>query len=115
VGPGRPRGPALPTIGRASTQYERPHRMSATALFLGVEILVWLGIGLSVWTAVSFHYRPRASFRAMAAALVAALVGGPLPGLLGWRSLGGLLCGLALAAVGSTLAAWQTMVRVRSE
>jgi uncharacterized membrane protein YeaQ/YmgE (transglycosylase-associated protein family) len=87
--------------------------MSVSALFLGLEILLWLSIGLTGWLAVTFYFRPRASLLAMAVALIVALVAGPLPGLLGWSSVWGLLLGLLLALVGSIVATWQTMARVR--
>ncbi|MHB8573702.1 MAG: hypothetical protein ACYDCQ_00060 [Dehalococcoidia bacterium] len=89
--------------------------MSVSALFIGLEVIAWLTIGLVAWTGVTFWRRPRASFLALGAALVVALIAGPLPGLLGWDTLGGLLFGLLLASICSTVAAWQTMERVSSK
>ncbi|HEY7295426.1 MAG TPA: hypothetical protein VH916_10310 [Dehalococcoidia bacterium] len=86
--------------------------MAANAFFFALELLLWLCLGLAGWLAVTLRMRPRASLAALLAALVAAPICGALPGLLGWHSLPGLLCGLVLAAVGGTLAAWQTMKRL---
>ncbi len=86
--------------------------MAAGALFFGFELLVWLSLGVAGWLAVTLRFRPRASLLALLAALIVAPIGGALPGLLGWDTLPGLLCGLALAPVGATAAAWQTMKRL---
>ncbi len=83
--------------------------MAAGALFFGFELLLWLALGCAGWLAVTLALRPRASLRALIAALALAPVGGALPGLLGWRSGYGLLGGLFLATAVALLAAWQTM------
>ncbi len=83
--------------------------MAADALFLGFELLLWLALGFAGWLAVTSALRPRASLRALSAALAVAPIGGALPGLLGWRSGYGLLCGLLLATAVAVLATWQTM------
>jgi hypothetical protein len=85
--------------------------MAIAPLFFGLLLLVWLVLGTAGWLGVTLVHRPRASILALLAALAAAALGGALPGLIGWRTIPGLLCGLALALVGSTAAAWQTMSR----
>ena len=85
--------------------------MSAAVLLFGLLLLTWLILGVAGWLLATLRFRPCASLRALAAALAAAVATGALPALLGWRTLPGLLCGLLLALVCSTLAAWQTMRR----
>src|SRR5690242_14527998 len=85
--------------------------MAVGPLFAGLLLLAWLFLGISGWTAVTFLYRPNASFLALAAALAAALLGGVLPALAGRRDAIGLVAGLILALLGSTTATWQTMSR----
>lgn len=85
--------------------------MAAAALFFSLLLLTWLFLGVSGWLVTTLRFRPCASLRALAAALAAAPIAGALPGVLGWRTLPGLLSGLALALVCSTAAAWQTMSR----
>ncbi len=86
--------------------------MAVGPLFAGLLLLAWLVIACAGWTAITFLYRPNASFLALGAALVASLVGAVLPALVGLRDLRGLLLGLILALLGSMLATWQTMNRV---
>lgn len=85
--------------------------MSVAALFSGFLLLVWLSLGLVGWLVVTYRCRPRASLPALVAALIASVIGGILPALLGWRTFPALFCGLLLALVGSSAAAWQTMSR----
>ena len=85
--------------------------MAAETLFFGFELLLWLTLGLAGWLAVTLAVRPRASLLALLAALAVAPIGGALPGLIGWRSVAGLLCGLSLAMASAVLAARQTMRR----
>lgn len=85
--------------------------MAASALFLGFGLLLWLALGLAGWLAATLALRPRASLLALLAALAVAPIGGALPGLLGWESAYGLLCGLALAPTAATLAAWEILRR----
>ncbi|HZQ37371.1 MAG TPA: hypothetical protein VFD32_15680 [Dehalococcoidia bacterium] len=83
--------------------------MAAHVLFFGCELLLWLALGCTGWLVVTLVLRPRASLLALLCAVVAAAIGGALPGLLGWRSAPGLLCGFALALAAATLASWQTL------
>jgi hypothetical protein len=86
--------------------------MAVGPLFAGLLLLAWLLLACAGWTAVTFLYRPNASFLALGAALATALIGGVLPALIGMRDVRGLLLGFALALLGSMLATWQTMSRV---
>ncbi len=86
--------------------------MAVGPVFAGLLLLAWLALACAGWTAVTFFFRPNASFLALGAALVASLFGAVLPALVGLRDLVGLLLGLALALLGSILATWQTMRRV---
>src|SRR4051812_22053828 len=85
--------------------------MAFGPLFLGLLLLLWLALGLGGWLIATWHFRPRASFFALLMADVAALVGGVLPAVVGWRTAPALLCGLLRALGGSPRAAWHTMKR----
>ncbi len=85
--------------------------MAVAPLFFGLLLLVWLALGTAGWTLAAVFTR-RPTFLALAVALGAAVLGGMLPALLGWRTPPALMCGLLLALVGSAAAAWQTETRI---
>ena len=86
--------------------------MAAEALFFGLELLLWLILGVAGWLIATLALRPRASLRALLAALALAPLGGLLPGVLGWNTAPGLLCGFMLALASAALVAWQILLRL---
>ena len=76
--------------------------MAVTPLFGGLLLFVWLLLGSIGWLAASLRCPARTNFRAWAAALLAAVICGALPALLGWHTLPALLVGLLLGLAAST-------------
>jgi hypothetical protein len=79
--------------------------VALTPLFGGALLFLWLTLGTIGWLIASVRRPARTNFLAWGAALLAALIGGPLPALLGWRTLPALLVGLLLALVAATAVA----------
>lgn len=79
--------------------------MALTPLFGGLLLLLWLFLGSIGWLIASVRRPARTNFRAWGAALLAAVVCGALPALLGWRTLPALLAGLLLGLTVATAAA----------
>lgn len=79
--------------------------MALTPLFGSALVALWLATGSIGWLIASLRCPSRVNFWAWGAALLAALIGGALPAIVGWRTLPALLAGLLLGLVAATAAA----------